>query len=125
MIDNGTELFGNFTSQPEAPPGDRNGFLALAEFDKTDRGGNADGKIDTADAIFSSLWLWQDVDHNGVSAQTELHRLNELGLSVLELDFKTSKRKDEYGNRFRFRAKVKDAHGAQLGRWAWDVFLTY
>lgn len=125
IIDDGTELFGNFTSQPEAPPGDRNCFRALAEFDKQEKGGNADGKIDKEDAIFSSLWLWQDSDHNGVSARTELHGLNELGLSVLDLDFKTSRRKDEYGNRFRFRAKVKDAKGAQLGRWAWDVFLTY
>jgi hypothetical protein len=49
--------------------------------------------------------------------------LKQLGLKSIDLDYHRSGRKDEYGNVFRFRGKVKDTHDAQLGRWAWDVFL--
>jgi len=124
LIDNGEELFGNFTPQPAPPAGEeKNGFLALAEYDRPANGGDSDGKITNADAIFTDLRLWQDINHNGVSEAGELHTLPELGLATLDMGYKESRRTDEFGNRFRYRAKVKDVHGAQLGRWAWDVFL--
>lgn len=123
-IDDGTELFGNNTPQPQPPAGERkNGFLALAVYDKFENGGNNDGQIDRRDNIFSQLKLWQDTNHNGISETSEMQELSTSAIRIMELEYRESRRTDEFGNRFRYRAKVKDERGAQVGRWAWDVFL--
>lgn len=122
IIDDGTELFGNAAPQPLTTEL-KNGFRALAEYDKATSGGNEDGQISNLDANFSSLRLWQDVNHDGISATDELFTLPSLGIASIELDYKISKYKDDNGNTFKYRAKIKNAKGAQLGRWAYDVFL--
>jgi hypothetical protein len=112
-IDNGAELFGNYTPQP--PSQYPNGFIALAEYDKSANGGNSDGRITSADAIFSSLHLWQDVNHNCISEASELRTLTSSHIWGIDLDYQTSKRIDENNNAFRYRAKVRDEHGTGIG----------
>lgn len=123
-IDNGRELFGNYSPQTRPSSGiPANGFLALSEYDKTANGGNLDGVISHLDRVFSRLRLWRDENHNGIAEGPELRTLGEVQVSTLELSYKESKSIDEYGNQFRYRAKVKNMQGQQIGRWAWDVYL--
>jgi hypothetical protein len=104
LVHNGKELFGNFTAQPRSQH--PNGFLALAQFDKKDQGGNEDGVIDNQDAIFAKLRVWIDDNHDGICQPKELHTLSELGILSIGLSYMESRRMDKYGNEFRYRGRL-------------------
>jgi hypothetical protein len=123
VIDDGTELFSNVS--PQSGTGPRNGFRALAEYDKPENGGNGDGVIDSRDAIYSKLRLWVDANHDGISQPEELHTLHEMGVYSISLDYSLSHRVDEFGNEFLYKARVNQGiHGeSEVGRKVYDVFF--
>jgi hypothetical protein len=71
-IDDVTELFGSYTGS---------GLGDLAQYDL-----NADGKIDSADAVFGKLRVWQDVNGDGVTDAGELQSLSQLGIASISLN---------------------------------------
>lgn len=130
LVHSGAQLFGNFTPQPLSPH--PNGFVALAQYDKPENGGNGDGIIDQQDAVFSRLRLWIDENHDGISQPNELHQLSDFGLDSLALKYIDSPLTDQFGNQFRYKAQVdpgsrKDARdqtsSGDPARWTYDVFL--
>jgi hypothetical protein len=123
LIHSGKELFGNFTAQPPALPQERNGFAALAVYDDPKNGGNGDGIIDSRDAVFASLRLWIDANHDGISQPEELHTLPSLGVNSISLKYKEDDKTDQYGNVFRYRAHLNPDKPTDAGKTAYDVFL--
>lgn len=123
-IDSGAELFGNATPQPDPPSGQwKNGFLALAVFDRPENGGNGDGFIDEKDAVYDRLLLWRDLNHDGISQSNELKHLRDFGISAISLSYQESRKEDQFGNLFRYRSRIYSAHRIPDDRWTYNVIL--
>jgi len=98
-IDNGSELFGNYTPLPATPwilASD--GWEALAEYDSPRLGGNGDGAITSADSIYHRLRLWIDENADGISTPNELHPLWQLGIRRIDLNAVRIWQTDSNGN---------------------------
>jgi hypothetical protein len=120
VVDNGLELFGNHTNQlPSVHP---NGFLALAEYDNRFYLGNGDGVITNEDKRYSSLRLWKDINHDGICESKEVFNLEDMGIKSIDVRYQASKQQDEYGNEFKYRARIYDDNNTP-DRWCWDIFL--
>jgi Ca2+-binding RTX toxin-like protein len=57
------------------------GFGELSTYDT-----NQDGLIDSGDAAFNALKIWIDSDGNGLSNESEIHSLPEIGISQISLE---------------------------------------
>jgi hypothetical protein len=101
-IDNGSELFGNSTSQPVVEGQSPNGFIALSMFDAPSLSGNNDGQITSADAVYSQLRLWRDSNHNGVTNAGELFTLQQKAITAISLSYWDSPRVDAFQNYFHY-----------------------
>ncbi|HEX7150030.1 MAG TPA: hypothetical protein VF618_00985 [Thermoanaerobaculia bacterium] len=112
-IDDGSELFGNYTRIS----GDTaaNGFVALAQYDR-----NGDRRIDERDPIWSALVLWADVNHDGVSQREEMGAVAATEITALDLDYVTSGRSDPAGNTYRFQARLQRGPAAHP---YYDIFF--
>ena len=57
---------------------------ALSRYDSRELGGNDDGLITEADAIWIRLRIWVDLDADGVSTSGEMRTLTSCGIRALE-----------------------------------------
>ena len=95
LIDSGAELFGNNTRL-------KNGHLATNGYDALkDLDDNKNGQLDSGDAIWQQLRVWQDENSNGHVDSGELTALDQLNIKTIATKYSSSTFVDENGNAHR------------------------
>jgi hypothetical protein len=98
LIDDGAELFGVGTPMILENRNAPNGFVGLAQYDAHQLGGNDDGRITDADAIWPQLRVWIDANADGISTGNEIRTLRNVGITSLETIPRIHKHVDPAGN---------------------------
>jgi len=119
VVANGSELFGNYTAQPNPYPKAPSGFRALAVLDT-----NHDGVINSKDPAWPQLRLWVDSNHDGISQPSEILTMAQAGLTAISTHWSDAHFTDPYGNQFHNRVEVLFNGGTNKNdRYAYDVTL--
>ena len=121
-VSNSKQLFGNLTPQPNYPSKNPNGFLALAEYDLPEKGGNFDGVISNKDKVWNRLVLWIDKhcqlrpSEPCVARPEELHKLEEFGVTSISLMYSYDPLGDQWGNLFKVFTHINVKDDPQYSR---------
>jgi len=105
QIDNGSELFGNFTILKNGELAE-NGFDALVELDL-----NGDGEIDRAEAEAAGIRVWKDANTNGIVDPGELLTFEQAGVLSVQTRYIVSQETDENGNMNKWIGTFKRSDG--------------
>jgi hypothetical protein len=97
LVDDGSELFGVGTPLLEGGTAP-NGFVGLAQYDQPLLGGNDDGVISRADAIWPELTLWLDSNADGIATRNEMRRPESFGLTSFGIIPRVRRYTDPAGN---------------------------
>jgi hypothetical protein len=103
IVDGGQELFGDASVMPSGAKA-RNGYEALTAYDDPANGGDNNGIITSADAIWGRLRLWVDRNHDGLLSNDENASLGSAGVVEIPLVFTVMGETENYG---------ADSHGNQ------------
>jgi hypothetical protein len=123
LVDDGSELFGVGTPLLEGGTA-VNGFVGLAQYDQPLLGGNDDGVISRADAIWPELTLWIDSNADGIATRGEMRRPEAFGFTSFGTIPKVRRYIDPAGNSLpywawasgrRARAVMVDVYFLELG----------
>ena len=115
-IDNGSELFGNYTKLANGQMA-ANGFEALNDLDD-----NHDGQITAADTAWKTLRIWQDTNQDAHSAKGELSTLDELGITSISTKYQNSTEIDTAGNAHKQISSARRSDGSSIA--VSDVWFT-
>ncbi|MFH1870442.1 MAG: calcium-binding protein [Pseudomonadota bacterium] len=91
-IDSGGELFGNHTRLKNGSLAG-NGYTALADLDDTH-----DGQVDSQDAAWTELKVWQDANSDGLTQAGELKTLDQAGIQSIATVYTAIAATDSHGN---------------------------
>ena len=105
IINNGSELFGDSTPKQDGTLA-KNGFDALSTFDT-----NNDFIVNSQDVQWGKIMVWRDLNQDGVSQESELNALADLGIDGFNIIGTPTSVLDSHGNLISMTGNFIKANG--------------